>query len=776
MAEISFERGLITRRDRGSLPKGALLSAQGVRYKLGDPFALYTVPQRALLGDTGDAGASKGLALCLFDDGGQNKILSLNGTTLYAADPLVGTFTPLRSGLDSANAHLSVTHRDNRWYIATGLDPLLVLKSDGSVRPAGMLAPDTQPIVTTSAPAIQTLGADVVIPPPSGSAVFTDPSKVGDLDKDTFAYVTSAAPTIPAIQRWTWSTGVAVSRKVSVSWRLAGGMSLFGQRTWGIGGKTGTGYVVQVTWRYSTDAGATWKLLAETREYSQAMPEVEELKFTSEVALTSLVIEATFQYIIGASQASMQVFDIRATEGAAIGAFTPTTGFKYAFMEYNAADDIRSPWGPISALVSGSMAIATMPLPTAPKNAGTTHYVVLRTSDGGSAPAQLGELTTLPITETAFTDDFSARGPTAQPRPIVPFQQIADSSAAEGFIYLPRDHEPPALAFVAHFRGGLVGLSDQFPRALPYSEAGLPESWPETNWFENFPLPENDELVAVVQVGEAMIVGAKGTILVLPDLPRVNVEGVVTFSEARPLLGQPGVVGRKALIAYTHNSESRAAWVSRNGIRDTDALQSRLLTRDLDWSQITAEWTPSTVGLSWDEEHTELKMYYDSSSGRKVLRVHMGEGTVKITGPDPASVVTSVAGDIGGVLRRFGASSVDGKVYREEVGVPEAVSFETDDIYGRSEIQVPWGLLNHSDFGAARTATIVSALRHDQSEIEKVVPHSLKLHRGGKTLFWVNRWGSSYRLRVDYSGAGHGSFQSAELLNVIETGLVGRTA
>ena len=162
-----------------------------------------------------------------------------------------------------------------------------------------------------------------------------------------------------------------------------------------------------------------------------------------------------------------------------------------------------------------------------------THWLVYKTTDGGSVPFQYGLVKKVPIAQTSTTDKFVKDKDTI-PGPLYNFLELTDSN--EGSIPIDRDARPPSLRRIRSYKGSLVGLSRNSPRALYYSVAGLPESWPELFVITSFPLDEHDQLVDVREVGEYLIIAANGAMMRTQSPPFAF---GITFAR---LLISPGIV------------------------------------------------------------------------------------------------------------------------------------------------------------------------------------------------------------------------------------------
>lgn len=725
---IGLNGGRVTGRNPADLRPGELREALGLFYRPEDSGGIHVLPTRSIFGTIVANATFKGLVLCQFDDNSSDRIVAFIGTDLYLADANgSGTFTP--AGLTLVGTSLSAAFADPRWYICTNGDPVYVLESNGTIYRAGMQAPDVQPQVTLSSAAIS-VSYPTALAGPSG---WMDTGSAVDGDLATFSYrTTDTFATTP--QYWGWSAGGAASRTLRVTWSIAGsaGMSAFA--------------VIE----YSIDSGANWIVL--TNALQGAPTGVATLIASISAALTSIQIRSYVLETALGIPVTMKIHDIRALAGASVADFTTAVGLYYAFGEYDSSRGHYSSIGPVSALKTGTFALATMPLPTAAKNARSTHWVVYRTADGGATPQRLGILATIPIVNTSYVDDFSIYAFDQQPLPIVRLLQVGD-------LYFSLDDPPPLLAHVNFYRGALVGVTTT--GTLAYSEDGFPESWPTENEIERgqMPFPEHDVPRGTMTVGEVLVVLCDGSVLTMNALPRVvNLQ----FNEAEitPLRGQSGVVGIQAFCTYSVSGEPRGAWASPYGVAITNGQTAQRISGDMDWSgAYGAAEKPTTSGqtlLRWLPDKQALELVVDRTTA---YLLHLGEhqkgDDAKIT-KTTAPVAALAGGLIGGVFRLFSGHATDGKVYREQYSGAEAWTLRTGKGYGETrEFQVQKANLRHSDFGASATCSVSWFQGRDSSALTRL-PRQKTISLSGSrgTEFGIHRAGEYAEVTISGTAAG----------------------
>jgi hypothetical protein len=771
---FGFSGGYVSSRDRSDLQPGELQTADEVYYKPGDPSRIWRLPGRSEFMDTASAARILGIALCKFDSGGSDRVVALSGTTLYGGTPgTTATPVTLASGLSASTTTLVPAHYADRWYLATGYDRMRVLENDGTVRPAWMVGPVVPPTCVASNGTAPTY-------PTASTGSFTSPANAYDADTATFSYASLSAAGSTTHTWTTWSSDSAATRRLEVRYRLAGlPINDDTDRSVGVGGVIDSGYLVTVLLEYSVDGGSNFSTLVNaTRRGANGTDVTAQVPLTANSNL--IHFRATLTYTSGTSQATLRIVEIKIQAGGGGAAVTTGTGMYYAFTEYDATRGLESPPSPQSAIVDlAAQNTVTLTLPAAAQNSTATHWRIYRTPDEGVVPTQLGFIGAALIAQTTFVDAL-ALPVTLQSRPIVPLRTITGGDD-EGDTTVPRDTPPPALSFVTAWKGALCGLRIDSPRELSYSDPGRPESWPEFYRITSFPLPERDELVALVPIGDTMLILAKEAALVLTDLPLV-VSGVFNAAEATPLRAAKGCVGRYAACAYSVAGESRAAWVSTFGVYSTNGSTVVPLSDDLDWpNEVSVSDLGSSV-LLWDQELRVLRLWVDADgdgvNDRQFL-FHMSPEHQKDQGPKitlgEATTSCAVGGVVDDTWHLYTGHVSDGTVNLEGGEENTAtMRIKPGMIYGEwSDWQAIKGNLRHTDFGDGEECSVAWTWGRDVTGNTGTVTKAVSLEGHIGTEFFVNRSGEWAELEIVYEGSGLGSIQDCRV-SVLPLGKSGK--
>ena len=829
--KIPMNGGLVTSRDPSDLNPGELVQAKGIYYKPGDTGRAHILPTRAVFNSTPIIGNGPifGVAVCQFDSGGTDRILAYQGlggppitsSVVYSGTPgATGTLsTALITGLSASATRLSVCHFDDRWYIANGYDAIRVIGRDstGSIRKAGMIAPTAAPIAYTS---LSTTGAKTRA---SGSSVlsgtWTDAGSAWDTSDRTFARCElSALNATAAAIYYTFPSTAFTTGYVEVKWVLhttrtspapgpqgGDGGRGDGSGPQGIGGGDATGVNAKMEIWYKKDGstpsvGSDGTVTGGTLLGSWTTFDRHHMRSvrTSQAAisgltngtdnLTGLRIVIVFKYLSGTKLADARIYDISASNGIPTAAFTTTTGMYYAYTEVDSVNSLESPPSP-SVFVTGTginnvlLGLPSSTQGTGVKNSNTNFFRIYRTTDGGTEGESMGVICNDVAPEptlTSFTDDFSVIDKDTQATPLLRMLSISSNREGETNYFL--DEPPPNLKTLTSWEGSLVGTSISQPRSLYYSEAGYPESWPTINSIVKFPIPERDEIVNCVTVGDTLMIACTNAIITLTSLPRV-LDGVFNAAAAVPMKGQPGCVGQYAITTYSVAGEPRAVWVSPYGIHETNGVNSRRLTNALNWAATVNAATLSTAVLQWNQKTLALKFAYDSDGGGtndSFLLLHMApehqtENGPKITGPFTASINCLASSEVAGVYREYSGHVSDGKVYLEESTGAEAVTIETARIYGAGKLlRVTKGNLRHSDM-PAETCSITWSSGDDANSEEQTIANTVALDLDKGTEFWINRSGEWHSFVLSYTGTTAGSFLDVRA-QMSSTGKPGRIA
>jgi hypothetical protein len=770
--KVRFNQGENTSKDRADLLSGELVASTGAEYRSGDSTGIHTQKTRSEFDDIATETKILGMYLAQFNGGTGDQLLALAGTDLYGATPgLTGTMASLKSSLSASNDHLSGAHTLNKHYLCTGNDTNMVLEDDNTVYDSGMQAPNQAPVATITNESSQVVTRPDQVEDNNG---FVDTSFAyddsGDRENflDTFAGGTlSSSIAADATITYSWPVpGASTSRKLFVKWRLAGfqvphsGPELPGG--WGIGGGPASGFVVDVKLEVTEDFSAgtpTWTTIAQQDNltYAHAQPLITQYDIQDGTALgTDLAFRATLDYVAGTSPATLQLYDIRVQDASETTAFSTSSNLAYAYTEFDSVRGRESPPSPaLEDVALSTENQVALDLPAAGVNSETSHYRIYRTGEGGAVPNQLGRIGEVPVGED-FVDDFTLWESTAQPLPLLEMITITDTQSNES-IYLPTNTPPPQATYVFKYEGSLCYIVGQ---SLYFSIAGRPESVPELNSIQDFDFPVHDELIAGVKVGEQAVLGAKGLMIVLDTLPRVT-QGVFNASKTRTLKGQPGLISKKGLVAFSVFGESRCAWVSPLGIHQSNGNTSNRLTDDIDWKNNVDVASLSSSVLEWDEDRQILIFSYDSDGGGtndSVALIHMDpedhtkeNGRPKITWGTSASINDMTSGYVGGVYRVYSGHTSDGTVNVENSTGAENLSVKTGRRYSDTEFSIDWGTLRHSD-GAGETITVAVTMGRDSEDEEYTYSQSVALDNQKQTEFWVELSGEWFEVELTYTG------------------------
>lgn len=793
---FGFNQGLVTARGRETLGPGELQTATGLYYKPGDPLRAHKILGRSAFDDVPGAPALiKGLALCQFDSG-SDKLVAFAGVAYYNATPgVTGTFTTLQGGLNSSATKLSAAHFDDKWFLANGYDRVRVLQSSGSIRNASMFPPTTLPTFTTAATAAAIarpstyntnsgwINPNLAHDGGDGGASTTPPALL------TFSHATASAAAAAQACTWTgWSSSTTSSRQVMVTCKLGGGAAQPGGLFAGIAGTFAGGYSVTLKLEVLGDTGGTRTIYNETRTTPHSEP---YLLVVSPISANSnaISVRGTFTYNTGTVQATFRIHDIRIKSGGDQSNFTPTEPFYYSVTEFDQTTGLESAPGPFLEINSTNFVTknsVTLTFPAA-VNSTTTHFYLYRTFEGGTPPQDLGRLDIIPIldsggaqiTGVTYTDSFE-QGKTVDDSlfPIVPLLRVPDRNTGEGELFFPRDVPIPTLSYITAWKGSLCGLSREFPRALRYSAAGFPESWPIIYVIEKFPLPEHDELVAIVPCAETLLILAEGAVLTLTDLPQV-LDGVFNAGEASPLRAAPGCVGQYAATAFSVAGEPRVAWVSTFGVYASNGQTVWRLSDDLDWSSAVYGANLASAVLHWDSERQVIIFAYDSdasgTTNNRFYLIHMAPehqkegGNPKITGPHYGSINCMASGVVSMVYRLYSGHVSDGFVYLEGGAATDAsqsysstqvplIALTGRNYNGWRDFSAYRGNLRHTNFGSGQTCSMVWSWGRDSGSVPTgTTTKTVSLYNQVGTDFFIGRSSEWAEMQLTHTGSGTGA-------------------
>lgn len=795
---LPFQGGAVTSREPALLTPGELQQAANLYYKPGDTTRIWKLNGRSSFGSTGSAVRVKGLALCLFDTGGTDLLLAESGTVIYKATPGVsGAFSSFVTGRNASATHLNVAHSRDRWYLANGYDALLAVESDGTTRTAGMKAPVESATATPTSKAVTaTRRPDAEV---NGSPGFTNPERARDTDSRTWAYANPSASATHTIT-YSWPANAFVAGSLLyIRYAVARGASET-DAAFGAGGGSDRLFNVTLKLEYSDNSGGAYTTIL-NQTTTREIPFSEIQTSIAPANMSAERVRITFTYNTGNVEAVARIHDIRVTDGSEVTAFTTTTGFYYAFSEY---DDVRGHESvPVLCLPStgtGDTLLVTLTtqnrvsigLPSAYVNTVSTNFRVYRTPDGGAQPSSLG-LIGIARSGQTFVDNFVRYGQNDQPETLV--RVLTVNGPVINQYYFLDNPPPPSIGHVNSYRGALIGTSRTFPRALYYSEPGYPESWPKIDLLDKFPLPERDEVVATASVGDTLVIALKGAMLATRDLPRV-VNGVFNAVDISPIKGQPGCVGPYAVKPFSVAGEARCAWVSLYGIHEFNGSTARLLTEDVDWVTLISTSNPELFSLAWNEKYRRLEFSYEnagSGNPNRLMYLHMSpehtkpSGAPKITLGHSGRASSIVSGVVSGTYRSYTGHVSDGGVYLEDSGAVDASNANaalTSTLQpsrirasARRQIMLFQGRLRHDGWGASATHTVTVTSQRDLTGTQQTIAKTLTVPSGSRaTDFLIARSGDWIELTITQATSVVAGSYSELILSGEAFGAVGRVA
>jgi hypothetical protein len=761
---IPFSGGYVSTgtgaRDASDLDTGELQEMAGGYYKKNDPNQVWNIPGRLLFGSAG-SGAVKGLAICQFDEGGTDKLVAAIGTTLVAATPgATGTFASLVTGLASTAQSLTACQQDDRWYLGNGVDSNRCLKPDGTVRLMGMQTPTQQPTCT---PTASTHG---VFRPTTDTGNWDNPTRAYDTNETTEAS-TYAYTGFIGVHTWAgFSTDATAGRFLKILWSAVR-----------------YSYTIQFWLDKSEDFGVTWTTfnygtINQNKHGLNVGPDSfpkqwAEVPITAGINNSAVKFRATFQAEPG--NGSMYIADVKIEYGsAALAVSTTFGGIRYAYTEYNDADDLESAPSERSALVTlSSNTAVVVARPNGAANTSSTHWRVYRIGDGiANTIDNLGKVSgNIDISTTTWTDVLDI-AVTEQALPLVAAVNVGDLS-------FPRDEPPPTFMSMISWKGSICGISKESRRSWYYSEGGRGESFPKIYVVSSFPLDEHDVLMGQMAVGETLVLLCRGAALAIEDVPRAT-DGVFDAGNARPIKGHPGCCSEYGYTTYSVSGEPRGAWVSPFGVYITNGQTCACISTDLCWErEVNVPYLGTSV-LRWDAKNVILWFEFDLDGdglNDHEMPFHMaeahskGEARPKLGQPTAKATSCMASALIDSTHYRFSGHPSDGSVYVEESGSADASTGETVALSIRSaqvshdkvDLGIVKATLNHSNFGTGETGTLVATLYRDSANTENSRSQSIRLDGNRGTTVGVGRAGELVDVTFEYSGSGSGGVGGVDL-------------
>lgn len=735
-------------RDASDLESGELQEMTGGYYRKNDPNQVWNMPGRTEFGSAGST-LVKGIAICQFDEGGTDNLVASIGTTLVSATPgATGTFASLVTGLDSASTLFTACHQDDRWYLGNGYDANRVLKSDGTVRLHGLLAPTEALTVVSSSVALTTAR------PTTASSGWSNAANAIDSSATTFAsYVGSETVNDPLLICGGFASSTTADRYLVVKSSAT---------------IRGAAFILMSV---STDGGVSYgdSVMDFNFSYNET--------FTYPISVNSNLVYVKFRtrnpFGLGGSIIA-RVFDVLIQVGSGASILTTTLGgMYYTFTELNDVENIESSvassgeTGAVAATLVNlsSQTTSTITRPTI-INPAATHWRVYRTVDGATPTKDnFGDVSgIISIATTTWVDDYT-QPIDEQPTPVLNVVSVGDT-------FYSRDDPPPPFVHMMSWKGSICGISRTERRKWSYSESGFPESFPIIYTIESFPLDEHDGLVGQMAVGETAVILAEGAVLAVDDLPRIT-DGVFSAAIARPIKGHPGCVGTYAFTTFSVAGEPRGAWVSPFGVYVTNGQICACISTDLAWEQEVNVPFLGTSVLRWDAKNVILWFEFDLDGdglNDHEMPFHMaeahskGESRPKLGQPTAKASSCMASALIESAYYRFSGHPSDGSVYVEESGSVDEATGSTIALTVRSgqvahdkvDIGVIKATLNHSNFGTGETGTLTATLYRDSANTENSREQSIRVDGNRGTTVGIGRAGELVDFTFEYSGSGSG--------------------
>ncbi len=766
-----FNQGLNTAADRSMLAPGELQTAIGAYYKPGDTTRLWKLAGRSAYGTLASASRINTIALFKYDTAANDKLIVYSADGVLHTSALTtattGSFTTLTTGLNSLGGLLGWVHYDDVWYLGNGVSPNYAYESDGTFRLMGMKRPSAGPTAVASA------GTETVRATVAAGNDWQNKSAVLDLDKATFAYVTTdtfnKTPDALVLSSFTSNSGTDRVLSIKLSMDTAA-------PTDGSGSAPSPSSTMEqsIKIEYDDGLGGGYITIYDATTANPKPLSTFTYAIADSVDTASMLVRITFaaERALFNPTTTLRIYDCRFTNAGVAGDFSTDFGFYYAYTEYDSNRDLESAWVDSDLITLDSENSVLLTLPSAQVNPLADTWRVYRTHDGGNVPGDLRLIAEVPIGEASFLDTFDYAADEAGT--LVPQflkVQITESVAQ----YYPGSLPPPALQAMVEYQNFVVGLGEDNPRTLYYSLPAFPEYWPELYQITDFPLQEHDQLRALAVTGDLLVVGAKEAIVIVNGLPEVEAQAYAS-AYMTPLRGAPGCVGRLAMTAYSLAGEPRVAWISKFGVYETNGHQVWELTGALDFQAIVSEDLSRAV-LYWDREDQLLYASFDTDGDTyndRFLTLHMDaehrkgqRGAPKITGPHYGNLSNIIGGVVSAdsAYHMYSAdSAATGKVFNEKVGGTDAsnsyntlsvLPFDVKSARLYSEALVEWAVdfptIRHMNWGATPLAITWTVGRDDIGESDSVV-NTITMSAQKSTKFVVARSGEWHEIRFVHLG------------------------
>lgn len=285
---------------------------------------------------------------------------------------------------------------------------------------------------------------------------------------------------------------------------------------------------------------------------------------------------------------------------------------------------------------------------------------------------------------------------------------------------------PPNATTGDIFQGQFVVNDPVKPPSLRYSLTDQPEYFPQP-YVLTFESKQKDEVNFLRTVNNILVVGMTNGLKRVNWLPR---EQDAEFNGARAwedITTTHGILGPQCGTLFElADSGPLLAYSSQNGLWVTDGMTTRLLNRDLDWTNLIAAGYEANVVLRNYPKLRVLAMYYTpvgATSNTKCFYfsydpIHVKNGELPAVGPVTVSAASAAETVLNGQHVLLTGHNSDGKVYIEDNGISDASggtiapTIKLREIYFKGEgeeSRVDRVYIHHQAFGANGSTAVCSA-------------------------------------------------------------------
>jgi hypothetical protein len=816
---VGLTNGVDRSNDETRLAPGFARSITNAIYLPDNGDRLFKIPGRtnALTLGSPQTTTPYGLAFLQFDTQASQHLLLANGQFYrQAASQALGAWTSVNDQQGSPVAFprtgtflKALPDNLGRWIVWTGaLERPLLIHEDGFARFLGLKHPNDRPTITALTTAITATranaGADSVGSATlEGSSVtfsgsFANKSNAFDGNVNTQSTTTRASAGGTGVV-FSFPAGTTNSTALFVSistTSLAPTTSDPRDPISGLPRESSLSAKMYV--QVSTDSGTNY-----TTVYTAAVPlRVTNVQFnlSDGIAQANLRARVILRYISGTTSVTGNVIEVYLASQTA-GASSPLADGTY----YYATTEIHqyqigsftftvesAPTEPITLGTLTDNATAVTPvygykLTFAAKTndesmgiAAAQHYIgVYRSTKSGVWP-DLGRISVIPITQTTFTDNFTAPLPDA-----VTLGSPGLNIGYAGILAAPIAGEPPAIYDATCTQSGLIVAIPQDNRThIKWNMPGLGDYWPYPHDIIPLDSPRYDKLMGVTSIGDAIILFLRSRVMRLIHLPVMNRPNFDIAQIARDVLSpNEGLAGTPLAYCSFTTQDGRAAvtWVSDNGLWWTDGtLVSergqgvQKFSVNMDWDNDVDKTKLDQTKLTYDPTFQVIYFDYIDKTGTPqtyILHVHpehwipSGEDMVvpKIVGPTPQPT--------GGFIQRaLGEQSGGGfflwsltptKIYNERTGTlndgaPITTTITSGWLYPAgpmSEFDIFYAGMYHNDWGTNETCTLTVTGRRDQTQVEHAVSRTISLSGARVTRAFQHVSGQSARVTISHTGS-----------------------